>query len=154
MNAAQEVILIAAVAAAAPKLLYQFHFNRRRKNYLKFKWRRMTIALGVYFGSAALLIHAGYKPLEGIVFGLAAGTAAGFVVVREPRRRRTIPAHVKRAVIERDLKGGTYDAKIHHIDHIVPFSLDGDHSPENLRVIPKVENLRRGARKPRLKELL
>jgi hypothetical protein len=137
-----------------PTIVYKIRYNRRRKDYLRLKVKRTVIGIGVYFASAFLLMHVGYKAIEGIAFGIVAGTAAGFVLVRPPRRSRTIPAHIKREVINRDLKGVEFDPKLHHIDHIVPYSLDGDHSPENLRVIPKVENLRRGARRPKLKELL
>lgn len=101
-----------------------------------------------------MLMKLGYKPFESLAVGILLGIAGGFVLVRPPFRNRIIPAHVKRAVIERDLKGERFDSTIHHIDHIVPYSRDGDHSVANLRVISKTENLRRGARMPKWRELM
>jgi len=70
-------------------------------------------------------------------------------------RSRHIPNGVKRKVIERHLQGDAdYNPKEHHIDHIWPHSRGGSNSADNLRVIPRVENLRKGAKIPRLKELL
>jgi hypothetical protein len=154
MNGAVEVGIAVAVTAALPTIIYKVQFNRRRKDYLRFRAKRAGLAVGVYLATATILNNAGRTGLESIAVGLLAGISAGFVLVRPPHRSRTIPAHIKRAVIERDLKGVPFDAKLYHIDHIVPYSLDGDHSIKNLRVVPKVENLRRGARKPKLKELL
>ena len=59
---------------------------------------------------------------------------------------------MRRAVIARDLQGAPFNPKLHHLDHIVPFSKGGDHSVKNLRVLAKTENLRRGARMPKLKD--
>jgi 5-methylcytosine-specific restriction endonuclease McrA len=42
----------------------------------------------------------------------------------------------------------------HHIDHIWPHSAGGSNTVDNLRVIPKKKNLRKGAKKPKLKDLL
>jgi hypothetical protein len=69
------------------------------------------------------------------------------------RRSRHIPASEKRAVIARHRKKGNYDPKTHHIDHIQPFSKFGSHTADNLRVVPKEKNLKKGARLPRPWEL-
>jgi 5-methylcytosine-specific restriction endonuclease McrA len=67
-----------------------------------------------------------------------------------PKRSRRIPKGTRRAVIERDVlsKGEKYNPKKVHIDHNVPFSKGGSHTLDNLRVIPKEENLRKGAKNP------
>jgi predicted membrane channel-forming protein YqfA (hemolysin III family) len=81
--------------------------------------------------------------------------AACFSIAYSRPRSRHIPSSVKRKVIERHLRRkADYDPKEHHIDHIWPHSRGGSNSADNLRVIPRVENLRKGAKIPRLKELL
>jgi hypothetical protein len=72
---------------------------------------------------------------------------------KKTRRTRYIPKSVKRAVIERDLKGEAYDSTKHHIDHRWPFSRGGSNTPDNLRVIAKEKNLRKGAKRPRMREM-
>lgn len=82
-----------------------------------------------------------------ILFGLLA------LLFIKQKRSRNIPAHVKRAVIARDLKGEKYDSRKHHIDHKWAFSRGGSHTTDNLRVIAKKANLKKGAKKPGLWEM-
>jgi hypothetical protein len=67
-----------------------------------------------------------------------------------PRRKRSryIPAEVRREIIARELKGEEYDSSKHHIDYKWAFSRGGGHTRDNLRVIEKEKNLRKGAKKP------
>jgi cold shock protein len=99
-------------------------------------------------------VKRGPKGLQAILFGFLSAVAGGLYFVPRPQRGRRIPTAVRRAVIARDLKGQPFDPKIHHIDHIVPFSKGGDHSMENLRVLSRSRNLERGARRPKFKDLL
>jgi hypothetical protein len=147
-------VWVISVLIAVPKAYFMLQVGRRKKNHLAFRVRRVVVCLSSYLGGIFILMKLGYKPVEAIAFSFVLGVAAGFFFVRLPVRNRTIPAHIKRAVLHRDLKGERFDSKIHHIDHIVPFSKGGDHSVANLRVISKTENLRRGARMPRWRELM
>lgn len=81
--------------------------------------------------------------------------AAGIINLRKsrPARKRSIPANVRRAVAARDLGGRPFDPDKHHIDHIWPFSKGGSHTLDNLRVIAKTENLRKGTKRLRLSDL-
>jgi HNH endonuclease len=147
-------VWLIGVLIAVPKVYFTLQIGRRKKNYLAFRVRRTVVCLSSYFGGFFILIKLGYKPLEALAFSFVLGVAAGLFFVRLPVRNRAIPAHIKRAVLHRDLKGARFDSTIHHIDHIVPFSKGGDHSVANLRVISKTENLRRGARMPKWRELM
>jgi hypothetical protein len=69
------------------------------------------------------------------------------------RRTRYISKRVRREVIERDLKGESYDSSKHHIDHVWPYSKGGSNTADNLRVIEKRKNLAKGAKRPRLGEM-
>lgn len=73
--------------------------------------------------------------------------------LQSERRSRHIPKLVRRAVIKRDLKGEKFDSTKHHVDHVWPFSRGGSHTTDNLRVIEKKRNLRKGAKRPRLKDM-
>lgn len=85
---------------------------------------------------------------SGAVAALVAFVAAWFLV--KPRRRsRRVPVRVKRAVIERDLKGEPFDSTRHQLDHIRPYSRGGGHTEDNLRVVAKGRNLRKGSRAPK-----
>jgi len=84
---------------------------------------------------------------------------AGFVALiffgrfQGKKRSRYISKATRRAVITRDLKGEEYDPQKHHIDHVWPFSRGGSHTTDNLRVIEKKKNLRKGAKRPRMREM-
>ena len=51
------------------------------------------------------------------------------------------------------MKGEKFDPKKHHVDHVWPFSRGGSHTADNLRVIEKKKNLRKGAKRPRMQEM-
>jgi hypothetical protein len=76
-----------------------------------------------------------------------------FIVQQNKKRSRYIPLSIRRAVIARDLKGARFDSRRHHIDHIWPFSLGGSHTLENLRVMDKKKNLKKGSKRPPFKDM-
>jgi hypothetical protein len=69
------------------------------------------------------------------------------------RRSRHIPVSVRRAVVARDLKDTEYDPSKHHVDHVWPFARGGSHTTDNLRVIEKKKNLKKGAKRPRMRDM-
>jgi hypothetical protein len=78
----------------------------------------------------------------------------GFLVRwQNQKRSRYIPKSTRRAVIERDLKEGTFDPATHHIDHVWPHSRGGSNTADNLRVIEKKKNLQKGAKRPRMRDM-
>lgn len=81
---------------------------------------------------------------------LVASGVAALYYLASPRRKRHIPLRVKRQVIARHQRntGVVYDPIKDHIDHIVPFARGGNHSADNLRIIPKAQNLRKGKKWP------
>ena len=100
-----------------------------------------TIRLQTRFQPAQEQIIAGFVAL--VFFGQLQGK----------KRTRYIPKATRRAVIERDMKGEKFDAEKHHIDHVWPFSKGGSHTTDNLRVIEKKRNLRKGAKRPRMRDM-
>jgi len=100
--------------------------------------------------AAAVAPSLGFKGSDATV---AAYIVAGLAVATAKPRSRHISAKVRRKVIERDLKGQKYDPKKHHVDHVWPYSRGGSSTEDNLRVLDKRENLKKGAKKPRIKDL-
>ena len=72
---------------------------------------------------------------------------------RPAPRKRAIPKRIRASVIARDLGGKPFDSSKHHIDHVWPFSKGGSHTAENLRVLDKKENLKKGARRSKFREM-
>jgi hypothetical protein len=70
------------------------------------------------------------------------------------RPRRRIPSKLRRKVVQRfEAKTGEcYDPGAQHIDHKVPFSKHGGHTLDNLRVVPKGVNQKRGGKLPTLED--
>jgi len=114
--------------------------------------RSLAIAFLVFLGCQ--LVLSGMQFQDGNRLMLS-GLVAAVVLYRRAsiRRSRYIPISVKRAVIARDLKGEQYDSKKHHIDHVWAFSRRGSHTTDNLRVIDKQRNLKKGAKRPRIWEM-
>lgn len=124
----------------------------KRSDRVRLKLRRTKVALLVYAGGIIILRSMKYSDIESVVGACSVALAVTLLLVRPEQRSRRIPAAVRRQVIERDLGREPYDGTRHHIDHIVPFSRGGDNSPENLRVVEKRQNLRRGAKMPTLRD--
>jgi len=80
--------------------------------------------------------------------------ASVFLIVRQGKKRpRHIPRSIRKAVIARDLKGARFNPRRHHVDHVWPFSKGGSHTLDNLRVVDKKENLKKGSKRPRLRDM-
>lgn len=84
-----------------------------------------------------------------------AGFIAFFMFLgwQDMKRSRYIPRATRRKVIQRDLKAEKYDPAKHHIDHIWPHKRGGSNTEDNLRVIAKEQNLKKGASRPKFKEM-
>jgi hypothetical protein len=97
------------------------------------------------------------SPESHIIFALGAVFMFGaFYAALKPRRKkrkRTIPKHIRDAVIARDLKGKPFDPAIHHIDHVWPYILGGSHTIDNLRVYDRKKNLQKGSKRPRMRDM-
>ncbi len=100
----------------------------------------------IIYGVIAANRHGDVELARAKVIGAFAGV---LYLTFGPKRSRRIPARVRRAAIARDLRGAKFDPSRHHIDHIQPFSRGGSHTEDNLRVVDKRKNLRKGARKPK-----
>jgi len=76
-----------------------------------------------------------------------------FAMFQGMKRSRRVSAATKRAVIARDFPNGGYDPKLHHIDHVWPHSRGGSNTSDNLRAISKRQNLQKGGRRPRMRDM-
>lgn len=153
-NSVSTTLVVVSLLLTLPFAFYWVQVARRKRQQMAFRVRRVAVALALYLGIIGIMLKLKFPPFEAIAFGFVSAIAGGLYFVPRPQRARRIPIAVRRAVIARDLKGERFDPKVHHIDHIVPFSKGGDHSTENLRVLARSRNLERGARMPKFKDLL
>ena len=133
-----------AIAVGAV-LFYALCAIRAMRETIRFKFGLFVRAYGLFLLVFYLLITSGTAQEGAFIMGVLIG---GIVIWAAPRRSRRIPTDVKRKVIARDLKGKKYNPRKHHIDHIWPYALGGGNTIDNLRVISKETNLRKGAKKP------
>jgi hypothetical protein len=133
---------IAVIVGIAIIAWYLYQIGSRKKERVRYKIKRIVVALAIYLVAALVLNRQGLPPLEAVVVGLLAGLGCAWLLINPPRSDRRIPAAVRREVIARDLtsKGLKWDPAKYHIDHMVPFSRGGDNSPRNLRVIERHKN--------------
>ena len=114
-----------------------------------------NVAKGVFvFLACALLISAVFHidPKQSQFWSFLVAFFA-WVRWQSQKRSRHISAKTKKAVIARDLKGERYDSSKHHIDHVWPHSRGGSNTEDNLRVIEKTKNLKKGGKRPGLREM-
>lgn len=132
--------------------LYWLRVIRLAREGVRLYLRNLTIAVLVFFGCKFILTVM-QIPSKNVVLISFVVALCVFVRRRSIKRSRYIPRSVKRAVIARDLKGGQYDSKKYHLDHVQPFSKGGSNTTDNLRAIPKEKNLKKGAKRPHLWEM-
>lgn len=146
-----DVWIIAALVASVVAYYYLQVF-RRSKKLVRFKVRRILVYLICLCLGIPILTGKGYTVRDAALFSMFVGISAAFILIRAPNNNRRIPSAIRRAVIARDLKGERFNAAVHDIDHIVPYSKGGDHSLENLRVIGRSQNRKRGAKMPKFRD--
>lgn len=135
-------------AVAFVVALYWLKALRLAREGARLFLRNVAIAVLIFIGCQLILSQ---TQLPGKTANAISGFAALLIFLRRKntiRRSRYIRASVKRKVIARDLKGEKYNSSKHHIDHVWPISKGGSNTSDNLRVLPKSENLKKGARRP------
>jgi hypothetical protein len=138
-------VLLASVGIRA------YHHAIRKGDWLLYKLKLMG-AFVVLYGGGIVVLRAMGQPFSTVLLGSILLGLLAKLIIKKPDSRY-ISKHVKRAVIERDLGDEEdYDPEVHHFDHIVPYSEGGDNSVKNLRLVSKRYNLRKGARRPRLRD--
>jgi hypothetical protein len=136
--------------------LYWLRALRLAREGARIFLRNLLMAIMVFIAVMAILAGTRLRthllpPQEQVIGGFVAIICFGRLQSR--RRSRYIPKSVRRAVIARDLKGEGFDPEKYHIDHRWPYSKGGSHTTDNLRVIEKKENLRKGAKRPRMRDM-
>ena len=147
---------IVAVVGAGILAWYLYQVASRKKERIRYKVKRASVALVAYAVGALILMRQRLPPVEAALISGLAGMGCAWLRVKPPRQDRRIPRAVRREVIARDLtsKGLKWDPAKYHIDHTVPFSRGGDNSARNLRVIEKRKNLRKGGKMPGFRDFL
>ncbi len=88
------------------------------------------------------------------VFYVAVALATPIYSAWQWKRSRWIPVAKRRKVIEKweARTGKQFDPKLYDIDHKVPFAGGGWHTLDNLRVVQRNANRRKGHREPTLED--
>lgn len=148
-----KLILVCIGAAAITYIAIRaYNVAIRKREMLRYGMKLYFATLFLFAGGMYGLSQLGLETPT-VFLGAILLSLCGRLFVRRPSDSRYIPEHVKRAVIRRDLGGEVdYDPSVHHFDHIVPWSRGGDTSVDNLRLVSKAANLRKGAKKPRMRD--
>jgi len=141
-------VLIGVGFLLACALLYLLQVGKRMKVLLAVKIKRAIYGMIILVVVANVL--QGYYGYSRNAAGILAIIPAllPLWLIKAPRLTRYIPAGVKRRVLDRDLVRAD-DRQEMHLDHIVPLSKGGDTSVNNLRLLSKKKNLKKGAKMPR-----
>ena len=140
-------------AVGAVVCLYWLRGLRLAREGARLVLGNACLALLVFFICKGLLLRSLVPETNASLWAGMAGLVLFIQRSNGIRRSRHIPASVRRRVIARDLKGDPYDSKKHHIDHVWPHSKGGSNTADNLRVIEKKRNLKKGAQRPKLTEM-
>ena len=140
------VLLLLAIFA-----LYLLRVVLLMREGIRHALRAVVVAVCLMIATGAFAPKFGLKGNDAEAAAVLVGSMAIFAM---PKRSRHIPTSVKRRVIEKHIRGGgKYDPKQDELDHRVPFSRFGGHTEDNLRVVPRKVNRKKGAKMPKLGEL-
>lgn len=119
----------------------------RRREYCAYKFKLILSVEIAYAAGVFISAYLGRRELEPILWG---ALAAFVVFIRTKPRSRHIPASVKRRrVAEYELRTGKkYNPRRDELDHDVPFARGGSHTEDNLRVVEKRKNRKKGSKSP------
>jgi hypothetical protein len=109
---------------------------------------RRLVAAGA-FGVFAFWFasESGVRQDHSQVFGVL--TAVGMFAAFPKRRRRIRESDRRRAIARFELKTGKkFNPRRHELDHVIPFSRGGNSTADNLEVVEKARNRRKGSRAP------
>jgi HNH endonuclease len=144
------IVFLAGYIALLRLCLYWMLYIHRAREGVWQGVENIATGLIVFCFFMAVLISAHLEPSSAAPISMIIGLLA--TAIFSERRSRYVPVAVRRVVIARDLKGKPFDSSKHHIDHIVPFSRGGSHTIDNLRVTTKGDNLKKGRKRPRLRD--
>lgn len=137
----QAPAIVVVLAIAASFLIVRGLWASRQGLAHELRWMFFSA------GAAGLVFLISAKSELRYAFALGAFV---LVISNMPRRSRSIPGKVKRVILARDLKGDKRRLKDYEYDHTYPFSDGGGHTADNIRLIPKKANRKKGAKRPKL----
>lgn len=119
---------------------------------------RQTVSQFVFAGAASVVLGVltyhvalanGLLPLDSTGVGIGVGL---LVFAAGSRRSRHVPSRIRHKIeAEWEARTGKkINRRKKHLDHRVPFALGGGHTEDNLRIIDKGKNLRKGKKLPGL----
>jgi hypothetical protein len=120
---------------------------RRRRQSIRHAIKTAFIVECAYVSVVYILLRIGRTPPEAVLGGIVVGLVFDRFI---PRRSRHIPASVRRRkTAEYELRTGRkFNPKRYELDHEIPFSKGGSHTPDDLRVVEKSKNRSKGHKSP------
>src|SRR5580704_14422216 len=94
---------IVAIVGALVFAWYVYQIASRKREVIRYKIRRIIIAIAIYVSAAILLISQGLPPVEAVLFAALASLGLAWLLVKTPRPDRRIPKGIRAQVIARDL---------------------------------------------------
>ena len=147
LNASSDQLAILWILAAALAYLLGLSIYRRREG-LRHHLRRAVVRIVVYLGVTYYLATNGIQPLVAMCIGALAGFGLEGLVI--PKRSRHIrKAERAKSIQAFELKtGAKFNPEKHELDHEIAFARFGSSTADNLRVLERKANRRKGKKSP------
>ena len=118
---------------------------RRRRDGIRHWFKGHVVAIAAYIGTIVLLVNNGVQsPFVVVVVAVLVGLGVERILVR-PRSRHIPAAERRRAVAAYERKTGRkFNPKADELDHEIAFARLGSSTADNLRVVSRRANRRKG----------
>lgn len=119
----------------------------RRREGIRHRVRRSTIAILAYLVTAIVLSKNGQPPITALAVAILVGIGAESLLVK-PRSRYIPKSERRKAIADYEQRTGRkFNPKKDELDHDVAFARFGSNTADNLRVRPRAENRRKGKKR-------
>lgn len=119
----------------------------RRREGIRHQLRRYLIAVIAYLITAILLARNGTPPVAALIVGVLVGLGVESLLVK-PRSRHIPKGERRKAIAHHERRTGRkFNPKTDEVDHDISFARLGSHTADNLSVLSRAENRRKGKKR-------
>lgn len=120
----------------------------RRRDEIRYRVSRFVAGVLIYLLTGYIAAQQGLKAPQAVGLAVLVTLAASAVFPKRKRSRYVRAAERRKVIAQHELSGKKFRKGKDELDHEIPVSRGGSSTADNLRVVSRKENRRKGAKSP------